>query len=396
MPRVLFVGNLEEQRGGAEGKILGVDVRRGRETADAAVIEQRELVERDGHIARHGLIRRREHLTRERHCLRKRRAPLEIPLDRLILVGAVGENFIDVEEVELFAGHAQLGVLAVLQHGEDGRRDDGARALLPERVLLVRDGADARDQVAQILVHLVVDALAHDADVLDQLFAIRPRLAAVLVPAVAGEDGTHHLEVGIVLLAVLVNKDALARLDVVLIRVPDRVERVPAVGRIGVAQVEYHDLVAARLQIFAVQVEQLALGVGHHHGRTAGGRADELDHGVDEGRRLAGARRADDQRVDAGKEVDLQMPLFIQHRADGDAVLVRRGEILIVAGREVAVALLVGEEAAVFQRAVHALRLAAEELLDARPLLAEHEIHKRAEHHHADAEPPCADVREVA
>ena len=59
------------------------------------------------------------------------------------------------------------------------------------------------------------------------------------------------------------------------------------------------------------------------------------------------------------------MSLFVQHRPDGNAVLIGGGGVLEVEAGEILVPLLVGEEAAIFQRAVHGACFAPQQFFEA-------------------------------
>ena len=266
MAGVLFIGYLEEQRRGLEGEPVGVDVGGAGEAAETAVVEDAHLVEGDGHVGAQGRLRGGHDLTGQLVSLGELAPALEVVLEHLVIVVRVAQGLVDVEQVELVLGHAQLGIGAVLQHGQDRRHDDASRAALPQGILFVLDGDESADEIRKILVHLVVYLLLGHRYIVPAVTEIQVGLAVPFDPGLALlRFAVHPAKVRIVGHGVGVGCYALSGLDVFLISVPDGLQRIPAAGRVGVSQVQDLHVVASLLEEGAVKVEELALWVRHDH-----------------------------------------------------------------------------------------------------------------------------------
>ena len=222
MAGVLFVGDLQEESSRLISELLGLNVRGAGQRAKATVVKEAQLIHSDGHIAAQSRLRCGEHLTGQCIGLGELAAPFKEFLQILIVVGVVRQSLADVKEVELLLGHIQPGIGTVLQHRQAGSLDDRAGALLPEGILLILDGDQAADRVAEIFVHGVVNLLSLHGNIVLAVACVDIGSAFPLDPGLALRGfAVHPLQIRIVGHEIHVSHDTCAEVQILLIGIPD-------------------------------------------------------------------------------------------------------------------------------------------------------------------------------
>ena len=114
MTRILFVGYLEEQRSGMIGQRFRRKIRLRSQCANARIVEKRQLVIHDGHIASARGRCRVTHLFGQRRRLGQGATTRKVGAEGLIVSVGVLQDFGEVEEIEFLLGHLILVVQGIL------------------------------------------------------------------------------------------------------------------------------------------------------------------------------------------------------------------------------------------------------------------------------------------
>ena len=247
MPPLLFVGEHQINCRRLLVHLLDVDLACARHVADPAVVEHLQLLLHGRHITPLLLRRRDEHDLRARYRAALFVAVIKIPDEVFVPRARVRADLMQVVKVELLRRHADaVGRHTVFEHRHHDALDKPLRALVPNRVFGGRYGAERGDDIDDLLVRLVLQALdLRTGSGVDRVPVVLPPVQAVYGYAALRyhRDPVEHA----------------LRLAHLRPCVP---KRVPAQRALGMSEIERQDLITVLRQIPRRLFVQLALRVG--------------------------------------------------------------------------------------------------------------------------------------